>query len=84
MNISEIIKQAVFSLDAEARNKAEKSLYELLNNDSKFFFKTIVEELVKESNESNLRQASAAILKRCFLLLVYLIKLRLLKIISFN
>lgn len=67
MSISGIIQQAVFSLDAESRSKAEKSLFELLNNDSKIFFQTIVEELVKESNESNLRQASAAILKRCIL-----------------
>jgi hypothetical protein len=70
MSVSDIIKKAIFSVDAETRNKAEQQLYELLTNDPKIFFKIILEELLKESNESNLRQASAAILKKCLLTMV--------------
>ena len=71
MSISEIIQQAVFAIDVETRTSAEKKLYELLNANPSIFLKNVCEQLVKESNESNLRQAAAAIIKRCILLTVF-------------
>lgn len=72
MNIAEIIKQAIFAQNNESRAAAEKILYETLNNDPNSFIKQVLDELIKETNDPSLRQASASIIKRAVVLNVVL------------
>jgi hypothetical protein len=68
MNIAEIIKQAIFAQNNDSRLAHEKILFETLNNDPNGFLKQVLDELLKESNEPGLRQASATIIRRAILL----------------
>ena len=72
MNIAEIIKQAIFSQNNDSRMASEKILFETLNTNPNGFLKQVVEELLKESNDPGLRQASAQIIRRAILLNVYM------------
>lgn len=64
MSIAEIIKQAIFAQNNEVRLASEKILFETLNNDPNGFLKQVLDELLKETNETSLRQASATIIRR--------------------
>ena len=73
MNIAEIIKQAIFAQNNDSRMASEKILFETLNTDPNGFLKQVLDELLKESNDPGLRQASAQIIRRAILLNVYIV-----------